>query len=76
MKAQNTGYSYAFMTGQLINGRASGKDIGWKLSSKRITDADSMFGKTLAPVYADRKKYTTALYNDKPRPETKGNPSL
>lgn len=60
------------MTGKPIKGKASASKPGWQLSSKLITADDSMFGQTLAPVYAEHAKYTTALYNDAP-PEGAGN---
>lgn len=61
----STGYSYAYMTGKPLKGGQEGTS-DWKLADVLTTDKDSMFGKTLAPLYASPKKYTHVMYNDAP----------
>jgi len=66
-----TGFSYAYFQGKQLTGRS--KDIkGWKLSEKLSTDKNSLYGVTLAPLYASPTKYTSVMYNDDP-PAAEGN---
>lgn len=55
----NTGFSYGFMT-------SSDKKKAFKLSDKLVTDEESIFGKTLAPLYSNPKAYSNVMYNDAP----------
>lgn len=55
----NTGYSYGFITSK-DNKKA------FKLSTKLVTDEESIFGKTLAPLHKDPKAYSHVMYNDAP----------
>lgn len=68
----NSGFAYAFMTGKPISGSGKASTSSWKLSEKLVTDKDSLFAQTLAPVNANPDKYTWFLYNDEP-PHAHGN---
>ncbi|KAH9406902.1 Deoxyribonuclease II [Tyrophagus putrescentiae] len=53
------GYRYAVLT--------SAANDGWHLSANNITDhQNSIFAKTLAPVYGSSSKLSTVFYNDQP----------
>ena len=62
----NTGFSYAYISGKPLKGKGKEDTSAWKLSKVLTTDKDSIFGKTLAPLHADPKKYTHIMYNDAP----------
>lgn len=53
------GYRYAVLT--------SKDSSGWHLSAHNITDHEnSIFAKTLAPLYSSASKLSTVFYNDQP----------
>ena len=62
----NTGFSYAYISGKPLKGKGGEDTSAWKLSKVLTTDKDSIFGRTLAPLHADPKKYTHIMYNDAP----------
>lgn len=62
----NSGFSYAWMAGKPISGPGKASTSSWKLSDKLVTDKDSIFAKTLAPVNDNPDKFTWFLYNDEP----------
>lgn len=68
----NTGFAYAWMAGKPISGSGKENTKTWSLSDKLVTDKDSLFAQTLAPVNANPDKYTWFLYNDEP-PHEHGN---
>ncbi|XP_015781364.1 deoxyribonuclease-2-beta-like [Tetranychus urticae] len=65
-KPNQNGYNYATITSKDY------KESKLKLSSKLVNDSGSIWGKTLAPLYADASKYTYFAWNDDP-PKEKGN---
>jgi hypothetical protein len=72
-KLLNTGYSYAFMTGDPlstslpVHDHASNSVLdSWKLSDKLITDDKSIFGQTIGPLYDNKEKISHVMYNDQP----------
>lgn len=66
----STGFAYAYLTGK-GNGNQKKQANAFHLSKKLVTDEDSIFGKTLAPLYKDPKAYSHVMYNDAP-PEHDG----
>ncbi|RWS21186.1 Deoxyribonuclease-2-like protein, partial [Leptotrombidium deliense] len=58
------GLRYAYIAGPAIGAKNAIKE--WQLSSKEVGDRNSIFAKTLRPVYKEPKKFTSLLYNDDP----------
>lgn len=57
-----TGFSYAYIT----SNDAKGTKSQWKLGKNLVKDENSIFGRTLAPLYASPDRYSHVMYNDAP----------
>jgi hypothetical protein len=72
----DTGYAFAYTVGPIyyflspvfyfFAGLVGLTHTAWKLSDELITDPNSMFGKTLAPLHAHPKDFSYVMYNDDP----------
>ena len=67
----NSGYSYAFISGPQITSKwrafpfhSSKNSASWKLSTRLISDSNSILGQTLDQVYKNPLKYSYIFYND------------
>ena len=60
----NTGFSYAYISGKPLKGKGEEDTSAWKLSKVLTIDEKSIFGRTLAPLYAkERMNYNYIMYN-------------